>query len=496
MSTTEHLDVNHGKLEHALRSIGYSFEVALADVIDNSIDAGAQNVVVRIVQRRRKPLDLVVWDDGRGMAPKELREAMRFGANPEVATKRLGKFGLGLKLASLSQARELRVISCKDGELSGRGWLEDGIAKGFSSTVFNRGECQKYIKDFVADRPWRAAGTLVCWSHLYRIGHLNELTDANVQKLHNRLKAHLALAFHRFLEGSPRKVAITIESYDAASRQCGIPTALQPLNPFKYITSGNPDYPCRMQLKGEYADRAEVVAHIWTPNSDSPNYKLPGGSNQRQGFYFYRNHRLIQGGGWNGLREVEPHSSLARIVVDLSEDLDLDLSLDVKKVEIQLPQPLAEAIRKASGANGHDFKKYLALADEAYRKKAATEAELPLIPSRGLPAPLSRQLHKQLKIKKTRKHRDLQIGWAPLSKDKFFEFDRREGHLWINRAYRKRLLHGLPASQSDLPVMKCLLFLLLQDVLTSQRTGPKDKQRIDMINSILVEAVAHERIPR
>jgi histidine kinase/DNA gyrase B/HSP90-like ATPase len=80
-----------------LRSIGYSFEAAVADIIDNSIDAGARNILVRFVLQRDKPLDLAVWDDGDGMSEATLKEAMRFGADVNDELHRLGKFGLGLK---------------------------------------------------------------------------------------------------------------------------------------------------------------------------------------------------------------------------------------------------------------------------------------------------------------------------------------------------------------------------------------------------------------
>ena len=106
MATEEVLPPNYGKLDVALRSIGYSFEVAVADVVDNSIDAKANAVVVRLLTRNDKYLDLAIWDDGCGMDEKTLKEAMRFGADVSQDLDRLGKFGLGLKLASLRQARE------------------------------------------------------------------------------------------------------------------------------------------------------------------------------------------------------------------------------------------------------------------------------------------------------------------------------------------------------------------------------------------------------
>jgi hypothetical protein len=494
MSVKESLPPNYARLDVALRSIGYSFEAALADIIDNSIDASARSVLVRLVTRRNRPLDIAIWDDGVGMSPPLLKEAMKFGADVNQEIGRLGKFGLGLKLASLSQARELRVFSYRDGQTSGRGWLEEGIKNAFTCEIFDPKECQTAIKDLVPDRRWKKSGTLVWWSQLYRVGQNHSSPNEHAQKLLHRLNNYLSLAFHRFLDGSPRKVDIQLEIYDADTKTSGVPWPLTALNPFGYDRSGHKGFPHRMFLQDGYKDRVSVTAHIWPPNSDAPNYKLPGGANARQGFYFYRNNRLIQGGGWNGIREAEPHSSLARVEIDIAPDVDVELSLDVKKVEIQLPSSLATAFQKAKTESGIDFKKYLSLADETYRTRQATDAELPLIPSQGLPAQFAEFLHRELRIKSTSKHKDLAIEWADLSRDAFFDFDRKEGRLYLNRAYRKMLLHGLPGSSADLPVVKCLVFLLLRDALASQRTGSKVREQLDLLNRILIEAVKYERV--
>jgi histidine kinase/DNA gyrase B/HSP90-like ATPase len=494
MSTRETLPPNYKKLDVALRSIGYSLEVAVADLIDNCIDAKAKNVLVRLVTRPDGQLDLAILDDGTGMDERTLKEAMRFGADVTDEINRLGKFGLGLKLASLSQAREFSVLTAKDSKVSGRAWHEEGIADGFASTVYDQSECKELLSQVVPDHPLKTSGTVVWWSSLYRIGQRHNVTDEQVQKLVRRLENYLALALHRFLSGKAWKITITLDVFDQASKRLGIPIRLDPLDPFEYDHSGNADFPAAMTLDAEYKDRIKIKAHIWPPNSTAPNYKLPGGSNARQGFYFYRNNRLIQGGGWNGMREAEPHSSLARLEIDMAPDFDVDVSLDVKKAEIQLPPPLAGAIRKAKTAIGADFKKYLSLADEAYRKRQVTEAELPLIPSEGLPADLSRFLHDELRIKSTAKHRDLKIVWEDFDGEKlFFDIDRDRGLLFLNRAYRKQLLHGLPGSATDIPVVKCLLFLLVEDALSSERMGPKIRERIEQLNRILVQAVKYER---
>jgi hypothetical protein len=493
MSTEERLPPNYRKLDVALRSIGYSFEVAVADVIDNSIDAQAKNVLVRLINTPDGHLDLAIWDDGCGMGEMTLKEAMRFGADVSQEIERLGKFGLGLKLASLSQAREVRVVSAKGGELSGRAWLEPGIAAGFTCTIFDTNECKVLVTEAIPDRVFEPSATVVRWSRLYRVGQHHANPEEHAQKLMRRLENYLSLAFHRFLSGRPRKTNITLDIFDQESGRPGIPIDLDPLDPFEYEQSGQKDFPAAMFLDGGYRDRVAVKAHIWPPNSGAPQYKLPGGANSRQGFYFYRNHRLIQGGGWNGIRETEPHSSLARLEIDIASDFDVEVSLDVKKVEIQLPPDLVNSIQKAKTSSGVDFKKYLSIADETYRTRTMTKAELPLIPSLGLPSELTEFLHRELRIKATAKHRDLKITWKDLDMQSFFEINRDSGHLYLNRAYRKLLLHGLPGSSADIPVVKCLLFLALEDALYSERLGSKIRERIDQMNRILVQAVRYER---
>jgi hypothetical protein len=429
------------------------------------------------------------------MDANTLKEAMRFGADVSQEMERLGKFGLGLKLASLSQARELRVVSAQGGRFFGRAWQEHGIADGFVSTIFETAESRDVITKVMPDHGFVPSATVVWWSHLYRVGHDHSNPQEHAQKLMRRLDNYLSLAFHRFLSGRPRAVRLTLDMFDQRSGRPGIPINLDPLDPFDYDQSGQRDFPAAMVLDDGYRDRIAIKAHIWPANSGAAEYKLPGGANSRQGFYFYRNHRLIQGGGWNGIRETEPHSSLARLEVDIASDFDLDVNLGVKKDEIQLPPALVASIMKSKTASGVDFKKYLSIADETYRTRKMTEAELPLIPSLGLPSELIKFLHVELRVKATAKYRDLMIKWMDLGEERFFDIDRDGGCLFLNLAFRKPLLHGLPGSSADIPTMKCLLFLALEDVLSSERFGSKIRERIDRMNRILVEAVKYERRP-
>lgn len=495
MNHQEHLPPNYEKLDVALRSIGYSFESAVADIIDNSIDENAHSILVRFVIRKDKPLDLVIWDDGHGMSAEILKEAMRFGADVTKEIERLGKFGLGMKLASLSQARELKVFSLKNGRSSGRGWLEAAIRDGFSCSVFQPEDCQAALSELVPDREWESSGTLIWWSGLYRVGQNHSSSEEHVQKLISRLINHLSLAFHRFLSGKARKIEILLDVFDGDSKTHGVPVYLNSLDPFGYERTGKAGFPAKMHLECRYNDRISVIAHIWPPNSNEPGYKLPGGVNSRQGFYFYRKDRLIQGGGWNGIREAETHLSLARLEIHIAPDSDFEsaVGLDVKKVEIQLPPSLVKSLQNARTASGIDFKKYLSIADETYRTRIIANTDLPLIPSVGLPSELKDFLHKELRIKDTERHRDLQFEWTDFHDDSFFDIGRDEGKLYLNRIYRKQLLHGLNGSSTDIPVVKCLLFFVLREVLASERLGQKSREQMELLNRVLVKAVKHER---
>ena len=102
-------------LVESTRSIGYSFETAVADIIDNSISAGATDI--RVCFMSKDPQWLCIEDNGYGMTESELETAMRYGSHSpsDVRSKDdLGRFGLGLKTASLSQCRKITVMSKRD----------------------------------------------------------------------------------------------------------------------------------------------------------------------------------------------------------------------------------------------------------------------------------------------------------------------------------------------------------------------------------------------
>ena len=168
----------------------------------------------------------------------------------------------------------------------------------------------------------------------------------------------------------------------------GIKVQVKPLDPFAYPLSGSTDYPQNFSIHVSGVDTLEAEAHIWPPNSEKPEYRLGQRAAARQGFYFYRNDRLIQAGGWNGLlhHESEPHLSLARVRVELPITLDSSFGLNVQKSAVIVPPGFIPAVESAESDEGDRFDSFRTRAQLVYRNQdIRAEKSLPLCPTSGLP---------------------------------------------------------------------------------------------------------------
>jgi len=486
MRNATHIPPNAKRLIHALRSIGYSIEKAIADVVDNSIDASAQNVLVRIRAAGEAITDVLIIDDGVGMTGARIEEAMRFGAETDQGPDSLGKFGMGMKLASLSQARELTVSSRKDGETNGRKWTIAGIESGWNCETLSREEAHGELEG-----PWEGAdtsksGTVVRWSDLDRVrakaGGLQETVDSIV----HRLRFHLGIHLHRFLED--HRVRIRIDTQEEGEDESTSVTVVEPLDPFGYETTGDPEFPRSYELDLPEG-RITLDAHIWPANDSSRNYKLDNRVSSRQGLYFYRNDRLVQAGGWSHFRDAEPHMSLARVAIDLPPSMESAFHLDMKKSSIDPPASFRNALSKAVDKQKRPFTQYLNAAQKAYRKEAARNPDNhPLVPGAGIPAQL-RETARNILAPDTRKVREVEFEWADLQRGLFFEIDREHSIIRLSRSFRNVLLGGRRAGGADAPLIKVLLFLLLAEDLDSARVSKRQQERLDQFDSVLKEAV-------
>jgi hypothetical protein len=313
------INPNVGNLITSLRDIGYTFEIAVADVIDNSISANAKNIQI-IALNNPKPI-LGIFDDGKGMSNEELIEAMRLATqNPLVDRDEfdLGRFGLGLKTASFSQCKRLTVASKKDGVLSIKRWDLDFIA------VENEWLLLTPSHDDYKDFPLfqilneNENGTLVIWEDLDRV------KGSDFSSLIDILRKHLSLVFHRFLEQTgTKKIKISINNFP-----------LDPFNPFNIDNAATQQInEEKIKIFNEYISIQPYILphHSKTSQQEFERYATEDGYTKSQGFYLYRGNRLLIYGTWWGLHKISDAHKLVRIKIDISNTQDSNWGIDIKK---------------------------------------------------------------------------------------------------------------------------------------------------------------------
>lgn len=334
------------RLLESMRDIGYSFESALADIVDNSISAGASRIdIVNDVSPVLGPY-LAILDDGRGMSSEELTAAMQHGSRSPRELREdgdLGRFGLGLKTASFSQSRRLTVVSAKDGLISGRRWDLDKIIEADEWLLEILDEDEVSMLPLV-DR-LGSNGTIVLWQKLDRLdtdGDNPADAFAALNQLFGSAKPHLELTFHRFIAPEPgdstRKVTICIN---------GAP--LRALDPLARLmrpqSESHQPEPIAMEKGTVLVQGFTLPHHQRLSREQLEHLELGGSMVERQGLYVYRANRLIIGGTWLGLARQSELTKLLRVRVDVPTSLDSEWSIDVRKSRIRLPSIVRSRLR-------------------------------------------------------------------------------------------------------------------------------------------------------
>lgn len=486
-----------GRLIFALRQIGYSLEQALSDLVDNAIAAGAANVLIRFIWTGERILSLAVVDDGRGMSDEDLRNAMRFGSKERVDAVSLGKFGLGLKLSSFSHARQLTLVSVADGIPRGRRWTLEGIRRNWECAILGADQAASIAGAPFSPIDLSTSGTVVLWEDIDKLPVSKRGLRSTLRALHRRLELHLGLHFHRFLQRG--LVRIFVDQQELGRSEQGIRALIPPLDPFGYPESPSPGFPTTFRIVLPGIGDLDAQAHIWPPNSTLPEYRLGNRAASRQGFWFYRNDRLIQAGGWNGLvqHDSEPHSSLARVSIDLPPDLDASFSLNVQKSSVIAPPGFVEAVLTATSSAGTTFDSFRQQAQAIYRDKdrKALSAR-PVMPGLGLP-PIVAQAFVPAQKQSATPNADnidacqrIDFAWAALPDEEFFRIDTEQGRLLLNRTYRSKVLAGLGPSSDDVPMIKTLLLCLVSDDLRAPSLSDKRRREHARLNRILIAAAS------
>lgn len=470
---------------------GYTLHDALADLIDNSLDARARNVAVRFVRDEHAVRRIVVADNGQGMEEEHLRAAMQFGVQLRHGRADLGKYGLGLKAASFSQCTSVSVVTRSSaGWVGGRRWTLELIERGWICEQLDPVDCSALLEEDWLQTGALRSGTLVIWDDLDRLRLGRVGVDEALQRYMRRLPIDLGIVFHRFLAN--QTMALTLDAQNLVTGEKSASRIVDALDPFAYRQSGKRGYPVAFQVHLGEGPPITLSAHIWPPNSKDPAYRLGGGRiAERQGFYFYRNDRVIQAGGWNGWRQndSEPHTSLARAALELPPELDSRFRLDVKKSRLDVPPEFISALDEAKSGLTH-LVDWIQEAVDAYRSSdQRAKREAPMLPGAGIPARLRRFARRQGDLSDVSPTREVTFSWEDMEEDRFFEIDRETGRILLNRRLRSEILMGARASGADAPVVKTLLFLLLKGELDHQRSSAARRKQLDEANALLREAL-------
>ena len=333
----------------SLRSMGYSFESAVADVVDNSISAHAQNVRILFPTTPLDELALGILDDGDGMTSDVLFEAMRYGclsAETERSEDDLGRFGMGMKSASLSQCRRLTVVCYEGNKLNGFTWDYNHIIETQDWMIQELNPAEIESLPYIQILKDQGRGTIVIWQDFDVLSNSSGgQVYSTLIDLRSSLESTLALIYHRYLSGvGTSRLHIYINELD-----------IKPLDPF---LEQHPKTTIKKEIELDILDSSGVERMIkirpfilpFATELKEKDKQLIGGIENlraKQGFYVYRNKRLIIWGTWFGMKQRAELTKNARIRVDIPNSLDDIWSIDIKKQQATIPKQILHRLKKA-----------------------------------------------------------------------------------------------------------------------------------------------------
>ncbi|MEP7197983.1 MAG: ATP-binding protein [Saprospiraceae bacterium] len=344
------LPPNAARLIEGLRDTGYDLNTAIADIVDNSVDAGANKINVYIGLEADNEILIAVSDNGCGMDENGLLNGMTYGAVGKFDSKRLGKFGLGLKTASTAFARKLSVITrpAYGAELHKAVWDLDHIVENDIWELLRPDPDQTEIELFneVASS---SSGTLVVWSKVDRLLKMTATSNSkslkkSLDKIINSFHKHAGMVYQRFLDKN-----------DTRARNIDINLNGLPIEPWDPFCTKEPETSlvANETIPVEFEDnrnaKFNIKAYIIPRREQFSTAEAATTAmvqNNMQGIYIYRENRLIHFADWLGMYRQEPHITLLRIEFSFDHDLDEAFQVDIKKSQIILNDDLYNYVKE------------------------------------------------------------------------------------------------------------------------------------------------------
>ncbi len=325
-------DPNAGKLIESLRYLGYDNYVAIADIVDNSLDAEAQNIWIKIWTEKHD-FKVMIADDGVGMDSKTLDQALRLGSLTERnAVSDLGKFGMGLVTAGISLARKTMVVTRQNGTcLSSVVDLDEVIhANTFCKAFGEANEDERKL--FLGILGEGSSGTVVFFENC------DGIKNQNVSAFANTLKKHLG-RIHRYFLQAGKKMYVNDEAVEM----------IDPLELNRPETTvfSDEEYPVSVKIKGNERTEKIRVRIVLIPEDEAAGERQIALGIKNQGFYILRNNREIKMA--DTLDAFTKHGDFNRMrgEVFLSGELDEIIGIDFTKREVVFNQSFKDQLLKA-----------------------------------------------------------------------------------------------------------------------------------------------------
>lgn len=329
-----------------LRDTGYNFNTAVADIIDNSIAADATQIDITINDSPLEEITVYIADNGSGMNEDGLVNAMTYGSKKRDNPDSLGKFGLGLKTASTAFCRCLSVVSrAEDGVLRKAQWDLDYIAQvhEWKLRMPSPEKDEEIILKSTADS---GTGTLVVWDKIDRLIKKYSQKSARSKALKKKIEElmfHISMVYQRFLDSNDNRaqnIVITVNGVQVNAWDPFVTSETETeLLAEEEVDVELPDgTETSFKLRAFMIPRRGTYSTIQAQESARVN-------NDMQGFYVYRENRLIHSGDWFGMYTKEPHFSLLRIEFSFDYTLDATFDIDIKKSRIMLADELYDYLK-------------------------------------------------------------------------------------------------------------------------------------------------------
>ncbi|MBE7339836.1 ATP-binding protein [Corynebacterium aurimucosum] len=472
---------------NAALGANHDIRTGLDELVDNSIDAGASMVAIILHTRAKRIVQLSIHDDGVGMSKDKLEDVLRLGGHEAHSEKNIGRYGMGLKEGSFSNADETMIVS----RVRGQHMVGYQLSKtSFDAGLLSENSCTQ-VWNTRPESVKSRSGTSIVWTKLPNVyaGTDDQEAGRFLNRVSEGIRLHLAIRYHRFIEDGRLKLELYSQVDDMLAFSAG---PIRGVNPFGYRRSARKQYPLRLTINGD-PEAPGITAHLWVNRSKTDEFNLEGKDELgHQGFYFYDADRLITQGGWSSFRSPHKQWKLARFEVDDPRVIENYLTISPQKGSVRLHESFYSFVKQLRNPDDTSIDFERVLEDSASVIRAANKKSGKPDPLADTGRGIARSIQEVLWASERTKSADpINVAWGEVGDGGLLELDHSEHLIIINEDFRAHFTHG-HVGLNDAPVLKTLLYLLFNHLLSSGRWTGKSTSNADLWIAMLNAALEEE----